>query len=223
MPVGLQVVCQDGSGALQIDGSYQNLHLRRKGSSATTAYYLILSGANVTFVTVNFGGGFSRRPLIALNCPSLATVGAVSQNSDGTWQAQVLVRGELGASFDWYAFDLVQPAERGTYGLQVMNDAGQVVYDSTWLPMRVRGMLISDGTVGQSQTLPAGPKYAMTFNAGGRAIPTGTAAGVLMTFGASVNGGVVALNYFQIVTITGGAVTAVNGPVVGLILDVTNY
>ncbi len=223
MPVGFQVMAQDGSNLLQIDGAYQNFHFRRKGTAATGTVYFPLAGANVSYVAVQFGGGFSRQPLIAVKSSSPVSVGVPQQNPDGSWWAYVYVRGEVGTFFDWWAFDTLAPAERGNVGLQVMGASGEVIFDSTWKPMRVAGTVSNDGISGNTQTLPAGPIYAVAMNPGGRAIPTGPAAGVIQAFGASVVGGTVTITPYQTATISGGAVTAANGPIRGLIIDVTNY
>ncbi|KRG47335.1 hypothetical protein ARC20_03120 [Stenotrophomonas panacihumi] len=215
-------MAQDGSSMLQIDGSYQNLHQRSKGSATTTTIYFPLAGANVSYVAVQFGGGFNRRPLVAVRSGSLVAMGNPQQNPDGSWWAYFYVRADVGATFDWYAYDTLAPAERGTYGLQVMNAAGEVVFDSTWRAMRVVGIVSNDGISGVTYSLPAGRTYAVAMNPGGRAIPTGPSAGVVQSFGASVSSGTITVSPFQVATIA-GAVSAANGPVAGIILDVTNY
>jgi len=223
MPAGFQAWAQDGSGLFQIDGTYRNLFQRARGVVATSTLYFAISGGNVSYVAVQFGGGFQSRPLIALRCTALAAVGAIQQNPDGSWWAYVYVRGEVGTQFTWYAYDWVAGGEIANYGLVIWNpDTGQPVFDATKKAMRVVGTVASDGISGQTQTLPAGREYAVAANPGGRAVPTGPSAGVLMTFGASVNGGTIVLTAFQIATLAAGVV-GVNGPVAGLILDVTNY
>lgn len=222
MPVGFQVMAQDGSNLLQIDGSYQNLHQRSKGNATTTTIYFPLTGANVSYVAVQFGGGFNRRPLVAVRSGVLVAMGNPQQNPDGSWWAYFYVRADVGATFDWYAYDTLAPAEKGSYGLQVMNESGAVIFDSTWKAMRVVGLVGNDGISGVTYNLVAGPTYAVAMNPGGRAIPTGPSAGVVQSFGASVSGGTITISPFQVATIAGG-VTAANGPVAGIILDVTNY
>lgn len=225
MPAGLQVFAQDGSNKLQIDSNaYPNLHMRNKGSSATTTMYFPITGGNVTYVKVNFGSGYTRRPIIAVNCTSLVSVGSIDQEVDGSWSAYFYVRAEIGAPFSWWAFDNMTSGDLSNFGFQVFSASGAVIFDAAHKPMKVVGTLVSDGITGQTINLTAGRSYAAWFNPGGRAIPVGTGAGILLTWGVSIvnSTGVVTLGSFQINTITGG-VTASNGPVSGLVLDVTNF
>lgn len=226
MPAGLQVWAQDGSSKLQVDSdAYQNLHMRRKGSSATTTIYFPITGGNVTYVKVNFGTGFTRRPIIAVQCTALISVGSIDQEADGSWAAYFYVRAEIGQSFNWFAFDVVTAGELGSFGFQVFSATGLVIYDAVRKPMRIIGAIASpDGIAGQTVNVAPGGSYAVWFNPGGRAVSTGPSAGVLLTFGASVqnSSGVITLATFQFNTIV-GAVTPINGTVAGLILDVRNF
>ncbi len=223
MPAGIQVFAQDGSNKLQIDSNaYPNLHMRTKGSAATTTNYFLLSGANVSYVKVSLGSGFQQRPLVALRCTSLCSLGTVQQEADLSWSAYVYVRAEIGATFQWYAFDKVGAGELSNFGFQVFNASGVVIFDAARKPMKVVAAIATDGITGTTFSLTPGRVYAPMHNPAGRAVPVGPSAGVLLTWGASTNDGAIAVATFQVATIS-GAVTAANGPVSGVVLDVTYF
>lgn len=129
MPVGIQVL--GASGAVQIDADYQNLVLRSKIVGVTTS-------------NAGFGlsqGGFTvsaRTPIIAWSAgTNSATLTSLVSLSTDSWSGVMLVEGPIGTAFTIYVFDGASQVAASSFGLQVFNAAGTLVFDSGQKYMKI--------------------------------------------------------------------------------------
>ena len=130
MPAGLQVF--NDSGIVQIDGTYSNLQLTAKGTASTSmqnlSYFTQANGTfryNTPYTTVSFTGN---TPVFAVSGDS--TVSVVSTSVSGSVWTVGIITPNGPASFEWYVFDEAS-SSGGNYGLQVFNDSGVLVFDSS--------------------------------------------------------------------------------------------
>lgn len=156
------------SGSLVIDGQYQNLALRAKGSS-TTSGSLFWVGPNSTVYygvrTLQFSGGST--PCIAIR--SIWPCFIYNQTySNGVWTFTIFILSDSQGSglIEWYLFD--SPDYAGlyntAYGVIVRNQyTGVKVFDSRCPYMRVLGIIaanrpqgMAEGQIFVNQTYPAG-------------------------------------------------------------------
>jgi hypothetical protein len=227
MAAGLKVWSQDGSGALQIDDTHQNLFLRAKGRATSTfrpspSYdYSTVSGIMVAGVQL-----FS--PVVVISALQLSQCVPVNRGS-GNVELQFSMNSGVGSVADWWLFDTLAPAEKSSSGLLVWNAAGQLQYDVLKKPLRVVG--VSRGA-SASATYPAGRSYAGMVSGGGgtRAIPGTDIPGqppspagyVILTGGVMVSGTTVTAASYQVF---GGQGSSLNAQydVSFLAADVTNY
>lgn len=147
---GLQIV-NDG-GSVQIDQGYRNLCLRQKGNAVTTGN--LVSGTS--WMSFNVSG---------LTSPIIAVGGAVGASAQTYWDAAnsrhgflISAIGAIGTSIPYYIFDV--PAELGsTYGFQVRDTAGALIFDALQPPLRVRGFYVNAS--GGDSSKPSGRTYAV--------------------------------------------------------------
>jgi len=223
------IIINDG-GTIQIDDTFPTLCLRSKGSGTIgSGGYLYLA---------DFGTG-----KLALRSTSM--VGYTWSNALDPYPAGYFIFGPVGATVEWFIFD--NPQEPGSsFGFQVRNAAGQLMYDVGAKPLRM-----IDIKSGGSR-----PAWQGTFGyAGGRnyaVLPMVTAFDSANTFtrvgggspdeffqredinlsGGSVNGGTIVLGMTATVRRTYGPFTGavlptsynVNTNNAALsVIDVTNY
>jgi len=142
MPAGVQVYTSD-TNVVQIDGNYSNLQMTAKGTvySAFQAvqantnpngtYYYDIPVAYVSFNAVS--------PVFAVSGDTSAAVVATS-NSGNSWTVTIWTpNGPAGV--DWFVFDRATPADSKS-GLQVFNDAQQLVFDAQMKYLKVVGNVL---------------------------------------------------------------------------------
>lgn len=147
---GLQII-NDG-GSFQIDQTYRNLCLREKGTIATTA--TLSSGSS--YVSFNRTGLTS--PIIAVGGSATASVQTYWDAANSRHGFLISVNGAIGTSVTFYIFDV--PKDLGaTYGFQVRDASGVLLFDATQPPLRVRGFYPNQSA--SVSSLAAGRTYAI--------------------------------------------------------------
>lgn len=168
MAYGLQVV--NANGFIQIDETYRNLHFKQKGTSNTTA---VASGsAGNSTVTVSITAVDSIM-LIALRCGVLVSI-TNYQIAGTTVNVTLVANGPVGTAIDWYVYDTAPAAQRGKTGLHLFNRQGQLVFDSSRVPMRVVDTYQVNGSTGDTKTYATGRRYAAVFSPGIYVVPVRT-------------------------------------------------
>jgi len=220
MPAGFY--SKTDGGVFQIDGTYRNLFLRYKTTLTTTSAFG--GGMFTGSLTSVANYGSVANAVIAVRCSYGATV---YYNSPSTHDFQIAVQGPIGTTVDVYVFG--EPAAAGaSYGLQVWNDSGQLVFDALQKPMRVVGQLVTP-TLGSTISTPSGRTCACVIHGGFYAdvqnAGPGTWAYYVLRFGARISGTTVTmvgvcLQYT--VTSSPGTETSPNNSCL-LAVDVTDY
>lgn len=152
MPVGLQTF--NDSGLYQIDGSSPNIALVKK----QTVRFAPGTSANATssfwYATVSVSAG----DIVAFSCSTLAPVpfyqygGGYRICVDGTGKGSA-----ANHSVTFYVFRHHTPAP-GSFGYQLFDTAGQLVFDATWKLFKPVGIISSLGP--SSNNFPTGKTYA---------------------------------------------------------------
>lgn len=121
MAAGFEV--RNPSGALQIDGTFQNLELRQVGSTTCDQY---ISGTNYWYreISLTTGG----RPMLAIKDTGGASAFVLSGGVSGGHVTYRICRGSPG-SVEWMLFDVPTPSG-ANFGLQVFNQDGALVFDA---------------------------------------------------------------------------------------------
>lgn len=159
MPVGLQVLNDDGN--IVIDEEYRNFTLHAKGT-ATMGSTDIGGTALIYACTITVTG--CTTPMLALNSASYVSVIGAGV-SGGTYTYEIYSN-TPSFTFNWYVFDVpTMPAD--TFGFEVYNSAGQLVFHSSSKAMRVvrSDPAGTNGTTGIALT--AGRTYAVIQSANG--------------------------------------------------------
>ncbi|MBV6853746.1 hypothetical protein P2C08_14090 [Xanthomonas perforans] len=165
MPAGLQII--NSNGFIQIDETYRNLHFKRKGTATTNVVAPGVAGNSSVQIQIS---DVNAMMLIAVRCSSLVSMTSYNINGS-TVTVGLVVNARVGATVDWYAFDTAPQAAAATYGLQVFNASGQIVFDSAHSPMRVVDTYQVNGSAGNTRTYPAGRSYAAVFSPGIYVVP----------------------------------------------------
>lgn len=138
MPVGFQSI--NDSNVLQIDGRYKNLSLIRSGSVTPTS--------GEASISINASAG----EILAVSCTDKFTLYWSTSN-----EALIRINGSTSAPVKYYVFGI--SSFTSNYGLQVFDDAGQVVYDTGRKPFNVVDIITSYTTKNYS----LGRNYAAVF------------------------------------------------------------
>jgi hypothetical protein len=147
---GLQII-NDG-GSFQIDQTYRNLCLRQKGTAVTSS-------------TLSSGSSYASFNVTGLTSPIIAIGGSATASVQTYWDAPnsrhgflISANGAVGTSVPYYIFDV--PTELGaTYGFQVRDASGVLLFDATQPPLRVRGFYRNQSA--NVSSLASGRTYAI--------------------------------------------------------------
>lgn len=229
---GFQVFAQDGSGAAQIDGTYQNYFLRAKQTvvlnekrlftTATSCGEAVINvNCNTTPIVVVAQAATSPGPC----CDTLITPPAGGHGTPGVYS--IFLAGPLNAQADIYIFDSISLSDSpNNYGLRVFNNAGKLVYDASLKPLRVVGILTASRTsMPTGISVPSGKKYGVLCNAGGYNTTTG---GSPVTYLYFLYGGTITTTGFATVGVfqTGSSssvTTSVDQATTAFVVDLTGY
>lgn len=145
MPAGFQSF--NTSNTLQIDGKYANLSLIRSGSVTPIKDNGTGSGPNTYNAEVSFSP--SSGEIVAVSCENNFTLYWTTSSSH-------VYRVNGNSQLKYYVFARIT-ASSANYGMQVFDDAGNLVYCATHKPFNVAGIISA------SQTLTSGRQYAAIF------------------------------------------------------------
>lgn len=211
MDAGIQIL-NDG-GSFQIDQTYRNLCLRQKGTAVTSAN--LVSGYSYTSFNVT---GLTS-PIIAVGGPALAVAQTYWDAANSRHGFLISAAGAIGTSIPYYIFDV--PTETGaTFGFQVRDASGALVFDAMQPPLRVRGFYTHQSA--SVSNLVAGRSYAVAHPVlGFRAVTVETLFARLYATAVTTNG--FSLGFVNYSTIPASPVqTIVRLPTL-LAIDVTDY
>lgn len=161
MVAGLQVISD--SNTLQIDENYSNLRVVHQGTLNVIVRNTVLNdpnpGASLTVI-----GDF---PMLffGANTSDTAFMVASRTRSGNRWTftvyaaSQTLTDGSV-ASVPYYIFDSMPVTSPGTFGLQVYNDNGTLVFDSSNKYLRISGVF-QPTPFNISTPLPSPTSFAM--------------------------------------------------------------
>lgn len=150
-----KIYCLADSGAYQIDQTYKNLSLSAKGSRVIPASGSVAPGAGNNPLSI---------PTTATCFIAYAATGTLQVNGP---QAFTNVSG-ADLTLTWYVFD-VGVGTGASFGCQVFNAAGQLIFDAAGKQARVRDYSTSLAGNGDpadwvgTRTYDAGRSYAVVF------------------------------------------------------------
>lgn len=155
MTAGLRIFNQ-ATGSVQIDELFRSLSFRDKGTKT-----LAVGGGDglhgFVYDTITVTAGLPIVVAAGANC--FAYVGGYHDNGDGTWDVFLgCDAGSAGTDVNWWLFDAKGPVT-DTFGLQVKNAAGEVVYHSSWKIMVVPTS-VSGSPASGNHTWTSGHTYA---------------------------------------------------------------
>lgn len=133
MEAGIQIF--NGNNQIIIDSNYMNLALRHKGAITTTTTANFHYTVDLTLACTN--------PLIAFRCTTdYAYLVSQKNNNNGTWTFRL---GSYGPSrsISYWIFDEPILGD-STYGVQVFNPAGKLVFDALFPYMRPTSIYINN-------------------------------------------------------------------------------
>lgn len=183
MPAGFQVFNIYGD-ALQVDGQYINYSLRKSGyitngmpfdNGVDGRHYLV----DITEMN---------RPVIATKTTSssgLVSVEVVRPKGEypGYVAGRLYARFSFASSTTWVAYYIFDQwvAPRGNTGIEVFNSAGQVVFHSDWLTLKVVDVLTVSSNVPTYEdsthtigSIPSGCALIQTYTRSTTRAPSGT-------------------------------------------------
>lgn len=137
MQAGLQVFTADASRSIQIDADFFNLGLIQKGQTSVSQANAYVAQGSVSFTS-------RTRPMLAIRCSR--TVSVLTAVSGSTYTFTFIVFGKDPGTVEWFLFD--HPTAVTTYGLQVFNSEGFLVYDAGRAYMRVIDVISGEYSFG---------------------------------------------------------------------------
>lgn len=156
----MELVIQNTSGIVQIDGEYRNYQLINKGVATPDTVIVSPPGEYMAqYKSLQFTG--LNNPIMVIRCADYAYV---NQNVSGGTHTFTLYRDKAKSStISWWLFDDVKPAAAAG-GLTMRNAANEVVFSSDAPPFRVAGLVEhdSDGSGSSDYLFTAGRTYAYT-------------------------------------------------------------
>lgn len=153
MPAGLAVYLDDGS-TIQIDETYVNLMLIGK-YQVMPDRLITMGNPNVYDVTLTITNAINPIIAISTSVPA-AHIGTKYSGSSVTYT----FAGYSDTPFTVYVFDDMQ-ASPGAFGLQVFNENGKIVFDSSQKYLKVRSSVVFEDYITAKITYPTdGRSYA---------------------------------------------------------------
>lgn len=154
MPVGIEI--RNNSGFIQIDGAYRNLAFDRKGTMTTDNVAVDTSYGTIALT------GLSGFPAVMVQ----STAGAyaiVTGFSGSSCNVTIVAKGPVGTSVTYYVF--TPPTVTPSYGFEIRNAAGEVVFTAAHKYMKVVGEISGSASTSSADsatvTMPAGRTYAV--------------------------------------------------------------
>ena len=124
-------------GLTQIDGNYRNMNLRKSGVLHDSDFSLGGYGNRVKSALVSTAG--MNRPVVAFRTPHGQAQSRCSiERTSAGLMFYIWYNLNVGSIY-YYIFDDWSPPSSGGFGLQMRNSAGALIYDSSWMRMRVVG------------------------------------------------------------------------------------
>lgn len=141
MAAGFQ--CYNDTGFIQIDGDFSNYALLAKGTTylGANSIWLGTSGAGdvttgTNYVDITFT---ARQPLFAYSCAAPVAQFTCVNNNNGTWT--VRLQSLTPQNVDWYVFDQTPAVTGSTFGAQVFDATGRLVFDANYPYAKIIGNL----------------------------------------------------------------------------------
>lgn len=154
MPVGIEI--RNNAGFIQIDGTYRNLSFDRKGTLATSNVAVDTSYGTVALT------GLSGFPAVMVQSAAGAFA-IVTGFSGSSCNLTIVAKGPVGTSVTYYVF--TPPTVTPSYGFEIRNAAGQVVFTAAHKYMKVVGEISGSASTSGADTttvtMPAGRTYAV--------------------------------------------------------------
>jgi hypothetical protein len=141
MSYGIEIYAQDGT--LQFNSEMVCWFCRKTGTGTTT--FRTIGNTPASSLTVDVTG--ITNPIVAVKMDGYD----VAKAGGSTY----ISNAPIGTSYTYYIFDYAVslPANQGTYGLEVRNSSGQIVFNSNFFPMQVLNMLTGNSNAGISETV----------------------------------------------------------------------
>ena len=131
MPEGLQVF--NDSGFVQIDANYLNMELKSKGSAVIGPSNMANGGSLIGKISFTVGG---ETPAVAVISSGYVACYLASR-SGNSFTFEIYNGESANTSVEWFVFDNSNNEGVGNSGLQVLNAAGRLVFDSNKKYLRV--------------------------------------------------------------------------------------
>jgi len=159
MPTGLQVKNDDGE--INIDEEYRNFSLKTQGTATIGTTNI---GGSVALYNAQIQVTNCTSPILALRATtSVSVVG--TQVSGSTYTFDVYSN-TSNHTFNYYVFD-VPTAPADTFGLQVFNSSGDLVFHSSNKHMKIAYVYNANDGGSSGNTLASGKTYAVVQGAVG--------------------------------------------------------
>lgn len=164
MPTGLQI--KNDNGDICIDEEYRNFTLKTSGSATIGTTDINTPGAVYAIYKADIAVTNCTSPVIALRATT-DYVSVLGTTVSGSTYTFTVASNTSNFSFDYWVFDVASlPAD--TFGFEVYNSTGALVFHSSNKALRVVGAYDASGTGGTANvTLTAGRTYAVVQGANG--------------------------------------------------------
>jgi len=164
MPVGMQI--KNDNGDICIDEEYRNFAVKTSGSATIGTTNINAVGAVYAIYKADIAVTNCTSPMLALRATTdyVSLLGTAVSGSTYTF---TVASNTSNFSFDYWVFDVAAlPAD--TFGFEVYNSTGQLVFHSSSKAMRVVSAYDASGTGGTPNvSLAAGSTYAVIQGANG--------------------------------------------------------
>lgn len=164
MPTGLQV--KNDNGDICIDEEYRNFTLKTSGSATIGTTNINAPSAAYAIYIAEISVSSCTSPSIALRATT-DYVSVIGTEVTGSTYKFVVASNTSNFSFDYWVFDVAAlPAD--TFGFEVYNSSGDLVFHSSNKALRVVGAYDASGTgASPNVSLTAGRTYAVVQGANG--------------------------------------------------------
>lgn len=155
MTVGFEA--RNDSNNLLIDGNFQNLVYVASGTATTDTVH-----DQFSVKTINLNG-LTGYPVVAVQAAS-GGYAVVRSYSNGAAVVDIVLLGGVGTSCRYFVYALPTAVPSNFAGMEIYNQAGQLVFSTAYRYMRVVGTVsgrAGPGSAAASLTLPSGRSYAV--------------------------------------------------------------